>query len=36
MFVWNQEGIDYSVSLHAWVPVEQTEATLEAVVQSIP
>jgi hypothetical protein len=36
MFVWNQEGIDYSVSLHAWVPVEQTETTLEAVVQSIP
>ncbi|HJV03792.1 MAG TPA: hypothetical protein VJ868_00875 [Actinomycetota bacterium] len=36
MFVWDVEGVDHSVSLHAWRPLTQTEATLRGVVESIP
>ena len=36
MFVWESDGIDHSVSLHAWLPLEKTEATLRAVTTSIP
>ena len=36
IFVWSHDDMQYSVSLHAWEPVEETEATLEAMVGSLP
>jgi hypothetical protein len=35
-FRWTQEGVDYSLSLHAWDPLGETEATLKALVDSLP
>ena len=36
IFRWTEDGTDYSLSLHGWEPIEQTEATLNLIVQSIP
>lgn len=36
VFRWTQEDVDYSLSLHAWVPLEETEATLKTIVESLP
>jgi hypothetical protein len=36
VFRWAQEGVDFSLSLHAWDPLEKTKATLKAVVESLP
>ena len=36
IFQWSQEGMNYSLSLHAWEPLEETEATLKALVESLP
>jgi hypothetical protein len=36
VFRWTQEGEDYSLSLHAWDPLEETRATLKALVESLP
>jgi hypothetical protein len=36
MFVWKEASADYSVSLHAWLPMEETITTLQAMVESIP
>ena len=36
VFRWTQEGEDYSLSLHAWDPLGDTEATLKALVHSLP
>lgn len=35
-FRWTQEGVDFSLSLHAWDPLEETHATLKAIVESLP
>jgi hypothetical protein len=36
MFTWRQGARFYAVTLHAWEPFTQTEATLRAVVDSLP
>jgi hypothetical protein len=36
VFRWAQEGEDFSLSLHAWDPLEETKATLKALVESLP
>ena len=36
VFTWSEGPVDYSVSLHAWDPVAETEATLKLIVQSLP
>ena len=36
VFRWTQGGRDYALSLHAWDRLDQTEATLEAIVTSMP
>jgi hypothetical protein len=35
-FRWTEKGTRYSISLHAWEPIQQTEATLRRVVASLP
>jgi hypothetical protein len=36
VFRWTQRNTHYSISLHAWQPIQQTEATLSRVVASLP
>jgi hypothetical protein len=36
IFRWTQDGDQYAISLHAWLPLDDTIAALEAVVASIP
>lgn len=36
VFGWHQDGIDYSISLHAWDPLVETEETLRQMVESLP
>ena len=36
IFEWTQDDLTYSLSLHAWDSLDETEATLEAMVDSIP
>jgi hypothetical protein len=36
VFRWAQEGVDFSLSLHAWDPPEETKETLKALVESLP
>ena len=36
IFRWTATGADHAVSLHAWAPLADAEATLRAVVGSIP
>ncbi|MDQ3728287.1 MAG: hypothetical protein M3355_01725 [Actinomycetota bacterium] len=36
VFEWTQEGLTYSLSLHAWDSLDETEATLRAMVESLP
>ena len=36
IFWWTENGREYSVSLHAWNPLEETEATLREIMQSLP
>ena len=36
VFSWISGDTGYSVSLHAWEPIGEAEATLEAIVESIP
>jgi hypothetical protein len=36
VFRWTQGGLDFSLSLHAWDPLEETKATLRALVESLP
>lgn len=36
IFEWTQDDLTYSLSLHAWDSLDETEATLEAMVESIP
>jgi hypothetical protein len=36
IFRWGEDGDEYAVSLHAWAPLDDTIATLKAVVASIP
>jgi hypothetical protein len=36
VFRWAQEGLDFSLSLHAWDPLEETKVTLRALVESLP
>ena len=36
IFEWTQDDLTYSLSLHAWDSLDETEATLEAMVGSIP
>ena len=36
VFRWTRESVDYSLSLHAWDPLSETEATLKALVESLP
>ncbi len=36
VFQWTEGDRDYSLSLHAWEPLDETEATLKAVVESLP
>lgn len=35
IFEWTQDDLTYSLSLHAWDSLDETEATLEAMVASI-
>jgi hypothetical protein len=32
MFGWEQGGIDYAISLHAWKPLDECAATLKSIV----
>lgn len=36
IFRWSSKGTEYAISMHAWTPVEETEAALRATVLSIP
>jgi hypothetical protein len=36
IFRWEGESRSFAVSLHAWDPLPETTATLEAIVRSIP
>ncbi|HEV2756208.1 MAG TPA: hypothetical protein VG318_10600 [Actinomycetota bacterium] len=36
VFRWAEGGTDYSISLHAWKPLAHVEATLGAMVGSLP
>ncbi|MGH2751024.1 MAG: hypothetical protein ACRDK3_09165 [Actinomycetota bacterium] len=36
IYRWTRDDVDYSLSLHAWTPLEETEATLRALVESLP
>lgn len=36
VFKWEEEGSIYAISLHAWRPLSESIATLEAIVESIP
>jgi hypothetical protein len=36
IFEWTQDDLTYSLSLHAWDSLEETEAMLEAMVGSLP
>jgi hypothetical protein len=36
MFSWTTERTDYTVSLHAWKPLDQATVTLRQIVESIP
>jgi hypothetical protein len=36
IFKWAEGGLDHSLSLHAWEPLVDTEATLRAIVESLP
>ena len=35
IFRWREHGLSFAVSLHAWIPLPQAEAALEAIVASI-
>jgi hypothetical protein len=35
-FRWTDDGTEYVVSMHAWRPLGEAKATLEAIVESIP
>ena len=36
VFRWTGDETSYSVSLHAWDPIEETRATLKAIIESLP
>lgn len=36
IYVWSENEMQYSVSLHAWEPLGESIATLKVVVESIP
>nr|MBA2600272.1 hypothetical protein [Actinomycetota bacterium] len=36
VFEWTQDDLTYSLSLHAWDSLDETEATLRAMVESLP
>jgi hypothetical protein len=36
MFLWSEGGIDLAVSVHTWPPLDEVEATLRAIVTSVP
>jgi hypothetical protein len=36
VFLWQEGEVDRAVSLHAWSPIEESIATLQAMVESIP
>lgn len=36
IFRWAEDGTDYSISLHAWEPLETVEGMLKAMVGSLP
>jgi hypothetical protein len=36
VYVWSTEDAHFAVSLHAWSPIEETAATLGAMIESIP
>jgi hypothetical protein len=36
IFRWTENETSYAVTLHAWEPISETRATLEAVIASIP
>ncbi|MDQ3619777.1 MAG: hypothetical protein M3391_06550 [Actinomycetota bacterium] len=36
VFEWKQDDLTYSLSLHAWDSIDETEATLRAMVESLP
>lgn len=36
VFRWTDDETSYKVSLHAWEPIEETRATLEAIMGSLP
>lgn len=36
VFRWSQGGRDFSISLHSWNRLDETEATLRAIVESLP
>jgi hypothetical protein len=36
VFLWNEGGREYVVSLHTWKPLAETRETLEAIVDSLP
>jgi hypothetical protein len=36
MFLWSESGTDLAVSVHAWPPLDEAEATLRAIVASVP
>ena len=35
VYLWRQDGAAYTLSLHAWLPLRESTATLRAVVESI-
>jgi hypothetical protein len=36
MFLWSESETDLAVSIHAWPPLDEAEATLRAIVASVP
>jgi hypothetical protein len=36
VFRWREGRREYAVSLHAWKPLRETVATLDAIVTSLP
>jgi hypothetical protein len=36
VFRWEDSELQYAISLHAWLPLAEVEATLKAIVVSSP
>jgi hypothetical protein len=34
IYRWDRDGVEYSISLHAWTPLAETMATLHAIVET--